>query len=228
LGDLQEIRTKLESTEDVLKKSRTRISELGEGISNTKQSIQQVKGLEERRIRIETEASSSRQAIRDSKIWSALREGFAHLLRVKERRILRRVTQELPAYLVPLFGRQSDWLHTELCKEEGGVEMRIMSGDKELPAKGPSPGQRAKLGLALLFALRDMYATNTCNLLILDEPLWKIDEETRPAFLDLLQEIRQRVETLVITTHEAEIKGHSWDHRWEATIEQGISTLSMR
>jgi DNA repair exonuclease SbcCD ATPase subunit len=228
LGDLQEIKKKLETTESVLKSSRDRVSELGDQISGMKQDIQSVKSLEERRTRIETAVVNSRQALRDSKIWASLRDGFTYLLRVKERRLLKRVTQELPSYLIPLFGSQSNWLHTELCKEEGGVEMRIMSGDKELPAKGPSPGQRAKLGLALLFALRDMYATNTCNLLILDEPLWKIDEETRPAFLELLHDIRQKVETLIITTHEAEIKGHAWDHRWEASIEQGISTLSMR
>jgi DNA repair exonuclease SbcCD ATPase subunit len=228
LGDLDDIRKKLKTTEEVLKQSKERVKELGESISRIKQDLQLVKNLEERRARIETNAAESKKALRDSKLWEALRDGFTHLLRTKERRLLRRVTAELPAYLIPLFGRQSDWLHTELCKEEGGIDMRILSGNKELPPKGPSPGQKAKLGLALLFALRDIYATNTCNLLILDEPLWKIDEETRPAFLDLLHEIRQRVETLIVTTHEAEIKGHSWDHRWEATIEQGISTLTMR
>jgi len=129
--------------------------------------------------------------------------------------------------MTPLFGRQSEWVTAELCRAKQGVGMQIRIADKVLPVNGPSPGQRAKLGLAILFAMRDLYATGNSNLLILDEPLWRIDERSRPAFMEIIEDIHKRVETLVITTHETEIKGYTFDRRWHASFQEGTSHLSM-
>jgi len=225
-GDLETLRKKLKATERSLETNRKRVTQLTEDIAGTQSQLREVEGLLEKRSKLQDKMRVSQHAIRDSKLWDALREGFGHLLRMRERKLLQRISKELPAYFNPLFGEQSQWCQAELCKEKsGGIDIRVFSNERVLPPKGPSPGMKAKLGISLLFALRDMYARNQCNLIVLDEPLWKIDQEARPAFLEILDGLRQKVETLVITTHEQEIKGHAFDHRWEATIRDGLSHL---
>jgi DNA repair exonuclease SbcCD ATPase subunit len=226
-GDREKLEDKLLRMEGRLDDASKRTEELIEEITNTKVQGTRVKKLMQRRDDLGVEMEQSKAAKRDSRIYQALQEGFRYVLQMRERTLLKRITKELPAYLIPLFGEQSDWVRAELTKDKSGVDLQVMSGDRVLPTHGPSPGQRAKLGVALLFAIRDLYARGSCNLLVLDEPLWRMDEESRPAFLDLVENIKSRVETLVITTHEGEIKGHSFNHKWEATIHDGISTLTL-
>ncbi len=225
-GDLKQLKRKLVNVEESLQEGRAKIKDLTELIANTQSDLREVERLMDQRRTKQEKVHTARSAIRDSKIWDTLREGFGHLLRARERKLLQRISKELPTYFNPLFGEQSQWCQAELCKEGGGgVDIMVRSNDRLLPPKGPSPGMKAKLGISLLFALRDLYAQNQCNIIVLDEPLWKIDQEARPAFLEILDQLRQKVETLIITTHEQEIKGHAFDHRWEATIENGLSTL---
>jgi DNA repair exonuclease SbcCD ATPase subunit len=228
-GDLQRLKHKLTSVEKSLAANREEVKQLTEKLAETQSDLREVERLNEQLRQRREKIHTARKAIRDAKIWDTLREGFGHLLRARERKLLQRISKELPTYFNPLFGEQSQWCQAELCKERvggGGIDIQVFSKDRKLPPKGPSPGQKAKLGIALLFALRDLYAQNQCNLIILDEPLWKIDQEARPAFLEILEGLRQKVETLIITTHEQEIKGHAFDHRWEAVIENGLSTLN--
>lgn len=226
-GDLAQLKRKLVAVERSLADARARVKELTEKIAELQADLREVERLSGQQKQKQERIHAARSAIRDSKIWDTLREGFGHLLRLRERKLLQRISKELPTYFNPLFGEQSQWCQAELCKEKaGGIDIRVFSRDRQLPPKGPSPGQKAKLGIALLFALRDLYAQNQCNIMVLDEPLWKIDQEARPAFLEILDNLRGKVETLIITTHEQEIKGHAFDHRWEATIENGLSTLN--
>jgi DNA repair exonuclease SbcCD ATPase subunit len=225
-GDLKQLKKKLLRVEESLKDNRGTVTELTEKIAETQSDLREVERLMEQRRTKREKVHVARKAIRDSKIWDTLREGFGHLLRARERKLLHRISKELPTYFNPLFGEQSQWCQAELCKEgAGGIDIQVFSKERKLPPKGPSPGMKAKLGISLLFALRDMYAQNQCNIIVLDEPLWKIDQEARPAFLEILDQLRQKVETLIITTHEQEIKGHAFDHRWEATIDNGLSVL---
>ncbi|NIT79709.1 MAG: AAA family ATPase [Anaerolineae bacterium] len=225
-GDLKQLKRKLVRVEESLQESRRKVNDLAELVANTQSDLREVERLMDTRRDKREVIHKARSAIRDSRIWDTLREGFGHLLRARERKLLQRISKELPTYFNPLFGEQSQWCQAELCKEGGGgVDIMVRSNERLLPPKGPSPGMKAKLGISLLFALRDLYAQNQCNLIVLDEPLWKIDQEARPAFLEILDQLRQKVETLIITTHEQEIKGHAFDHRWEATIENGLSTL---
>jgi len=225
-GDLKELKRKLVRVESSLQDNRAKVTNLTEKIAETQSDLREVERLMEQRRSKRERVHTARTAIRDAKIWDTLREGFGHLLRARERRLLHRISKELPTYFNPLFGEQSQWCQAELCKEGvGGIDIRVFAKDRQLPPKGPSPGMKAKLGISLLFALRDLYAQNQCNIMVLDEPLWKIDQEARPAFLEILDQLRQKVETLIITTHEQEIKGHAFDHRWEATIDNGLSIL---
>jgi DNA repair exonuclease SbcCD ATPase subunit len=226
-GDLKRLKRKLIAVEGSLKESRERVTDLTEKVAETQSDLREVERLMEQKRLKREKVHAARQAIRDAKIWDTLREGFGHLLRARERKLLQRISKELPTYFNPLFGDQSQWCQAELCKEgAGGIDIQVFSKDRKLPPKGPSPGMKAKLGISLLFALRDLYAQNQCNIMILDEPLWKIDQEARPAFLEILDGLRQKVETLIITTHEQEIKGHAFDHRWEAVINDGLSVLN--
>lgn len=226
-GDLQQLRKKLVEVEKSLGSNRDDVKHLTEKIAETQSDLREVERLTDQLKQKQDRIHTAQRAIRDAKIWDTLREGFGHILRARERKLLQRISKELPTYFNPLFGEQSQWCQAELCKEGvGGIDIQVFSNERKLPPKGPSPGQKAKLGIALLFALRDLYAQNQCNLLILDEPLWKIDQEARPAFLEILDRLRQKVETLIITTHEQEIKGHAFDQRWEATITNGLSTLN--
>lgn len=225
-GDLATLRKRLKAAERSLEENRKKVTQLTEDLAEMQSQLREVEQLLDKKAKLQEKMRTSQRALRDSKLWDALREGFGHLLRMRERRLLQRISKELPAYFNPLFGEQSQWCQAELCKEKsGGIDIRVFSNDRVLPPNGPSPGMKAKLGISLLFALRDMYARNQCNLMVLDEPLWKIDQEARPAFLEILDGLRQKVETLVITTHEQEIKGHAFDHRWEATITDGLSQL---
>ena len=226
-GDLSQLKRKLIAIEKSLEDARKQITALTENLSDIMSKLRETEGLLKIQHEKEEKVHRASKAIRDAKIWDTLREGFHHLLRLRERKLLERISKELPTYFNPLFGEQSQWCQAELCKEKsGGIDIQMFSAKRKLPPKGPSPGMKAKLGISLLFALRDLYAQNQCNIMILDEPLWKIDQEARPAFLEILDSLRQRVETLIITTHEQEIKGHAFDHRWEATIKNGISTLN--
>lgn len=226
-GNLQALEAKLLKAEKILKRDRKRLEYLAGAIASHETRVTKIKRLNKELDEKEVKLKRSRRAIRDVKIWEALQKGFKHVLQQRERKLLKRISTELPAYMTPLFGKQSEWVKAELSRAKQGVGMQIRSADKVLPVKGPSPGQRAKLGLALLFAMRDLYATGNSNLLVLDEPLWRIDEESRPAFMEIIEDVHKRVETLVITTHETEIKGHTFDHRWHATIQDGVSTLSI-
>lgn len=225
-GDLRDLKAKLGDAEQALKDARSRITQLTEDISDLAADLKRVNQLTEDREHLEDKLEKSQHAMTDAKLWAAIRDGFGHLLRQRERKLLKRISKELPAYFNPLFGEQSQWVRAELCKEKsGGIDIQVLSKEIALPAKGPSPGQKTKLGISLLFSCRDLYAKNASNLIVLDEPLWRIDQESRPAFLVILDELRKRVETLVITTHEQEIKGHAFDRRWETTIHDGVSTL---
>jgi len=226
-GNLKALESKLLKAEQILKKNRKRVEALSTELGSYEMKVEKVKRLTQEQDEKAVKLKRARAAIRDVQIWEALQKGFKHILQARERKLLKRISVELPVYMTPLFGKQSEWVKAELCRAKQGVGMQIRSADKVLPVKGPSPGQRAKLGLALLFAMRDLYAAGNSNLLILDEPLWRIDEESRPAFMEIIEDIHKRVETLVITTHETEIKGHTFDHRWNATIQDGVSTLSI-
>jgi DNA repair exonuclease SbcCD ATPase subunit len=226
-GDLHALEAKLLKAERILKRDRKQLEDLAANLARHETRVEKVKRLTKQLDEKQVRLKRARVALRDVKIWEALQKGFKHILQTRERKLLKRISTELPAYMTPLFGKQSEWVKAELSRAKQGVGMQIRSADKVLPPKGPSPGQRAKLGLALLFAMRDLYATGNSNLLILDEPLWRIDEESRPAFMEIIEDIQKRVETLVITTHETEIKGHTFDHRWHATIQDGVSSLSI-
>lgn len=227
-GDSDVVERSVADTREAIALSRKRLEKVTARLYALQTQREKYKELKDRRDRLKLRIDQVTRSREDCRIWGHLQEGFQFLLKKQEHVLLSRVTQRLPSYLLPLFGKQSQWLRAELCKDSAGIDMRLTSVGKPLPAEGPSPGMRAKLGLATIFAIRDTHEHAHCNLLVLDEPLQKMDSTCRPGFMDILNSlVKQKIGTIIVTAHDAEIKGAEFDRRWHATITRGISSLEL-
>jgi DNA repair exonuclease SbcCD ATPase subunit len=89
---------------------------------------------------------------------------------------------------------------------------------------GQSVGESAMAGVVAAFALRDV-APKT-NLLILDEPGHGLDPEGARQFAQGLLKLKERYESLLVTTHNSNIEGVlSGETIWTVTKKHKISTL---
>ena len=155
--------------------------------------------------------------------YRVLQKGWKHLLEVREKSRLARIQALLANYLEPLYGRQSRWLRVSLVSGEG-LEPVLYSCNRKLAPHAKSPGQAAKLSLGMLFALRDYYGSGS-SLLVLDEPIFRIDPGARAPFYGILERLRAEIETIFLISHESELTGCAFDTHIEARIDNGISTL---
>ena len=205
---------------------RQELEDLATKIVTTKHKREEVEALETERLQLRVEVKKSRRLVEDRQILTTLREGFQYLLQRRERIILQQVTEHLPTYTTPLLGDQARWVQVGLVEDGEGIDLRVSAAGDELPQHGPSPGMRAKIGLGLVFALRSLYSQRLAsNLLVLDEPIHRIDTRARPGFVSILNDLRKHVETCIVITHESEVIGASFDKRWQAMIKDGVSTL---
>lgn len=225
-GDLEIIDRSIRETKEATTTNRKRLEKITARLYALQNQRARYSEMKERQDRLKLRIDQTLKAREDCRIWGTLQEGFQFVLKKQEHVLLEKVTQRLPSYLLPLFGKQSQWLRADLCKDSAGIDMRLTSVGKQLPMEGPSPGMRAKLGLASIFAFRDIYEQAHCNLLILDEPLQKMDSTCRPGFMEILSTlVKKKIGTIIVTAHDAEIKGAEFDKRWHAMITRGISSL---
>lgn len=224
-GDLGETRKKFKETKLALEEARVSLERNRRILIKVKEQSRELRRLSRERNDLRESARTSRKARRDAHLWSTISQGLTTLLRQRERSLLKRLTRKIPAYMKPMFGKDTGWLKAELCKENNGIDLKLLTKGKPIPQKGISPGQRAKLGLASVFALRDLYDTG-CNLLVLDEPLAGVDGLGLEGFADIVKELRNKINTLILISHDPAIKGLNFDEIWEASITDGQSTIT--
>lgn len=225
-GNIKEAQKSKKRVAQTMKDLRKEHQKLSQSIITIRRDMDDLSRLKGKRTKLERMLRKAKKAKTEATIWGALKDGFIHLLKRRERELLESLTRELPPYLYAMFGEQASWLKVQVKKDEDGVDLDITARKKVLPKEGPSPGMKAKIGLAAVFALRSMLKkTTSCNLLVLDEPLQRIDDESRAGFLDLLNGLKDQVGTIILISHDATVKGGRFDQRWHSTIENGVSTL---
>lgn len=110
--------------------------------------------------------------------------------------------------------------------EDGEFTVGIINPSGSGKLKGQSCGESAMAGVVCAFALRDV-APKT-NLLILDEPGHGLDSEGAKKFAQGLLKLKDRYETILVTTHSPIIAGIlQGEKTWTVIKEKGISTLSL-
>lgn len=82
---------------------------------------------------------------------------------------------------------------------EGDFDAEVINTAGSTQTKGQSIGEAAMAGVITAFALQ--HAGPRCNLLILDEPGHGLDAEGQKEFAQGLMKIRDRYETMIVTTH---------------------------
>lgn len=86
-------------------------------------------------------------------------------------------------------------------------------------------GESAMAGLISAFALRE--AAPKTNLLILDEPASNLDPESAKQFAKGLLRLKDRYETVIVTTHSPIIEGLlAGETTWTVSKKNGQSQLS--
>ncbi len=102
----------------------------------------------------------------------------------------------------------------------GSLQMELkLSSKKSVQhiTKSLSGGEGQKLNLALMAGLMKASTATTTNLAIFDEPLRWLDEQTKEAFFFWLDSLRggdSGLDTILMITHDTDVKAKSWDQQW--------------
>lgn len=108
---------------------------------------------------------------------------------------------------------------------DGEFMVNIVNPSGSETEKGQSVGESAEAGIIAAFALRE--AAPKTNLLILDEPGHGLDPEGARKFARGLLKLKERFETILVTTHSPIIEGIlAGEKVWTVTKENGISRLT--
>lgn len=108
--------------------------------------------------------------------------------------------------------------------QDGDFEAEVVNAAGSGNAKGQSVGEAAMAGTICAFALRD--AAPRTNLLILDEPGHGLDAEGQKEFASGLLKIKDRYETMIVTTHSQIIESIlGGETVWTVEKENRISRL---
>jgi DNA repair exonuclease SbcCD nuclease subunit len=114
-------------------------------------------------------------------------------------------------------------VHFEVRDEQFQVDVINPAGSAR--TDGQSVGESAMAGIITAFALRE--AAPKTNLLVLDEPGHGLDPEGARAFGRGLLKLKDRYETILVTTHNREIEAVlSGEKIWTVEKIQGVSTLA--
>jgi DNA repair exonuclease SbcCD ATPase subunit len=223
-GDVAKVQTRLEGLRDRRAALDSRRQRAREVTAQTAADLQLRERLEHELADYRQRYEQTQKAGQRVRAYQVLQKGWRHLLEARERQKLSRIQELLHNYLEPLYGRQSRWLRVDLAADDG-LEPVLYACGRRLAAAAKSPGQVAKLSLGLLFALRDYYGS-ACSLLVLDEPVFRVDTSARAPFYGILDSLRQSTETIVLISHESELTGCTFDAHIEARIDDtGISSL---
>jgi DNA repair exonuclease SbcCD ATPase subunit len=89
-----------------------------------------------------------------------------------------------------------------------------------------SGGQKTASSLSMLFGLRDIMGQNQkTDMLILDEPWSALDDLRRDGLIEILDDLRTKVGTILMTSHEQEVIGRHHDNVWTVVMENDFSRL---
>lgn len=117
-------------------------------------------------------------------------------------------------------------LNIEFAVIDGEFTVSILNPAGSETSKGQSMGESAMAGLIAAFALRE--AAPKTNLLILDEPASGLDPESAKQFAKGLLRLKDRYETVIVTTHSPIIEGLlAGETTWVVTKKNGQSELSI-
>lgn len=112
----------------------------------------------------------------------------------------------------------------EVVDEEFVVTVVNVSGSAK--TRGQSMGESALAGIIAAFASRSV-APKT-NLLIMDEPGHGLDQVSARRFAEGLLRLKDRFETILITSHSPAIVGAlQGEKTWQVTKRRGVSTLEI-
>jgi DNA repair exonuclease SbcCD ATPase subunit len=223
----------LEDLQSSIKETRLALEQIRRELIKSQQELTDLKAKKRDIHRLQKEVKDkealhleTRKHRRDSEVLDSLSKGFSFIMRKKERELLKKLTDKIPNFAKSLFGRDTSWLTAELCKDPEGIDLKLSSKGQQIPVRGISPGQHAKLGLSSLFALREVYSPQS-NLLVMDEPLAGVDSRGITGFSDIVMQVKKNVETLILISHDPDIKGMKFDRVWTAKINDGVSTLDL-
>lgn len=108
--------------------------------------------------------------------------------------------------------------------EDGEFVAEVINPAGSQDRKGQSVGESASAGLVAAFSLRE--AAPKTNLLVLDEPAHGLDAEGARKFAQGLLKLKDRFETIIITTHSPVIESIlSGETTWTVEKRKGVSRL---
>lgn len=182
-----------------------------------------------------TDAQTSLQALED--LWrenSRRKTLIKALKRLKIRRmhaIVRAIQEALPPYVSLLFGDDTrvevDDLDPETidrwCSRPDGAGGRV-----RIPVLALSKGERAKLRIAFVWAVRRLIKPErAANILVLDEADGGLDLLGLEAYGTLLDQLRGEYSSIFVVSHRKELSTVQFDQIWTVQKINGISTVSM-
>lgn len=135
------------------------------------------------------------------------------------------LAQRLPMYLKTLFHGED--IRVDVDDEEDSFDLVLYKTNASIPLAGLSGGQKAKLGLAVLFAFTRL-VNRQSNMLVLDEPYTNLDARSRAACYEILRDLLgtdQSLTSIFVMSHEQDLKNQRFDQRWYIDYDGRFSTL---
>lgn len=135
------------------------------------------------------------------------------------------LAQRLPVYLKTLFHGED--IRVDVADEEDSFDLVLYKTNTSIPLAGLSGGQKAKLGLAVLFAFTRL-VNRQSNMLVLDEPYTNLDASSRAACYEILRDLLgtdQSLTSIFVMSHEQDLKNQRFDQRWYIDYDGRFSTL---
>lgn len=135
------------------------------------------------------------------------------------------LAQRLPVYLKTLFHGED--IRVDVADEEDSFDLVLYKTNASIPLSGLSGGQKAKLGLAVLFAFTRL-VNRQSNMLALDEPYTNLDIKSRAACYDILRDLLgtdQSLTSIFVMSHEQDLKNQRFDQRWRIDYDGRFSQL---
>lgn len=109
---------------------------------------------------------------------------------------------------------------------DGEMHVQILNPSGSKTAKGQSTGESAEAGLIAAFSLRE--AAPKTNVLVIDEPGAGLDPVGARLFAQGLLQLKQRYETIIVTTHNPVISAIlEGEKQWIVTKHRGVSKLAV-
>lgn len=230
-GEITDLKEKAAAMQRQLLNYSAQVSSASTAASEARRVYDRVAELTQRKEKIEAAIRRSQTIADQLSVMLALKQCFGArgLKYDRFRSILHDATRRTVPPFTQLFWPKQN-VEIDIIEQKKSVKIGLNRTDgPQVESRLISGGERNKVGMSLLFGLRDLkeiYTGTSSNLLIMDEPSVHFDAHGINRLMAVLKRLRDRFSTIIVIGNQTDVlTSPEWDQEWWAVRQDNEARL---